>query len=189
MIARMDSPAGKLFFPDEIMAKRSNPAVIIMDREDRLLYFNQEAQEFLQLSPTTSAGRAKVPKGVSDICEGLKESDLADFRSSSLIRDRKGRLHVAMAHFIHPPDAQENLNFIIVIQPVAESRIDFQKVKEQFDLSPRELEVLGLICDGHSNREISEKLFISEYTTRDHLKNIMRKMGVSSRSKIIAQVI
>jgi DNA-binding CsgD family transcriptional regulator len=51
------------------------------------------------------------------------------------------------------------------------------------------LEVLGLICDGHSNREISEKLFISENTTRDHLKNIMRKMGVSSRSKIIAQVI
>lgn len=46
--------------------------------------------------------------------------------------------------------------------------------------------MLKLICDGLTNKEISERLFISEYTVKDHIKNIMEKMGASSRGEIIA---
>ena len=54
-------------------------------------------------------------------------------------------------------------------------------------LSKREKDVLNLLVDGYSNREICEKLFISSNTTKTHIRNIYAKLGVSSRSEAIAQ--
>ncbi|HAB99251.1 MAG TPA: hypothetical protein DCE71_05465 [Parachlamydiales bacterium] len=56
-------------------------------------------------------------------------------------------------------------------------------------LSKRELEVLRFIVKGYSNREIGDKLFISEVTVRNHLNTIMKKMNVKSRYKLIIPAI
>lgn len=53
-------------------------------------------------------------------------------------------------------------------------------------LTPRELEVLCLIVDGCSNRQIAVNLFISEGTTKRHVTNILAKLDVSSRSAAAA---
>jgi ATP/maltotriose-dependent transcriptional regulator MalT len=54
--------------------------------------------------------------------------------------------------------------------------------RDAHGLSRRELEVLGLVSEGRSNREIAEALVISEHTVARHLQNIFRKLGVSSRT-------
>lgn len=48
-------------------------------------------------------------------------------------------------------------------------------------LSEREGEILRLVADGLSNREIAEQLFLSRYTVESHVKRIYRKLAVSSR--------
>lgn len=48
-------------------------------------------------------------------------------------------------------------------------------------LSGREIEILGLVSTGLSNREIAEKLVISEGTVKNHLTNILSKLGVRDR--------
>ncbi len=48
-------------------------------------------------------------------------------------------------------------------------------------LTKREYEVLTVIAEGLSNREIAERLFISEKTVKNHLSNIFRKLDVSDR--------
>jgi DNA-binding CsgD family transcriptional regulator len=48
-------------------------------------------------------------------------------------------------------------------------------------LSPRELEVLGLLVRGQSNREIAQALFISEKTAGSHVEHIYAKLGVTTR--------
>lgn len=53
----------------------------------------------------------------------------------------------------------------------------------------RELEVLNLLVDGRKDREISKFLNISEHTVRSHMKNLFRKLGVSSRSQAVAKAI
>lgn len=49
-------------------------------------------------------------------------------------------------------------------------------------LTPRELEVLRLVADGRSNREIADALFISIPTAKRHLSNLLGKLGVPSRA-------
>ncbi len=52
-------------------------------------------------------------------------------------------------------------------------------------LTPRELEVLQEAAHGHSNKEIAEKLFISEKTVKNHLTNIFQKCNVSDRTSAV----
>ena len=54
-------------------------------------------------------------------------------------------------------------------------------------LSARESEVLTLVAEGLSNREIAERLFISRYTVESHVKHIYRKLAVSSRIRAISE--
>ena len=51
------------------------------------------------------------------------------------------------------------------------------------DLSDRELEVLKLIAQGLSNAEISNRLFISEKTTKNHVSNILSKLHLADRTQ------
>ncbi len=55
-------------------------------------------------------------------------------------------------------------------------------------LTKREHEIVTLISGGHSNKDIAKMLFLSEYTVKDHTKNIYRKLGVHSRFELIALV-
>ena len=48
-------------------------------------------------------------------------------------------------------------------------------------LTKRELEVIELIMQGYTNREISDKLTISSHTAKAHVESIFRKLGVFNR--------
>ena len=61
--------------------------------------------------------------------------------------------------------------------------------KAESDLSPREGEVLQLVAQGATNKEIAESLFISENTVKTHLKNIMEKLHLANRSQAAAYAI
>ena len=52
-------------------------------------------------------------------------------------------------------------------------------------LSERERQILRLVADGLSNREIAEQLFLSRYTVESHVKRIYRKLAVSSRTMAV----
>lgn len=53
-------------------------------------------------------------------------------------------------------------------------------------LSAREIEVLRHVAGGNRNREIAERLFISEETVKVHIKHIMEKLGASDRTQAVA---
>jgi DNA-binding NarL/FixJ family response regulator len=53
-------------------------------------------------------------------------------------------------------------------------------------LSARELEVLGLVADGQTNKRIAEELSLSALTVKSHLARISRKLGTGDRSHLVA---
>jgi DNA-binding CsgD family transcriptional regulator len=54
------------------------------------------------------------------------------------------------------------------------------------DLTSRQLQLLRLVAEGHSNTQIARRLFVAEGTVRKHLENIYDRLGVSSRTAAVA---
>lgn len=55
------------------------------------------------------------------------------------------------------------------------------------DLTAREQQILDLIAEGLTNRQISSNLFISESTVENHIHHIFVKLGISNRAQAVAR--
>jgi DNA-binding NarL/FixJ family response regulator len=58
------------------------------------------------------------------------------------------------------------------------------RTRERSPLSQREREIVALVAQGFKNKEMAEKMFISEQTVKNHLHNIFDKLGVSDRLEL-----
>jgi DNA-binding NarL/FixJ family response regulator len=75
-----------------------------------------------------------------------------------------------------------------VLSPAVATRLMTRvRAAEPELLSQRELEVLGLVAAGTTNREAAAKLFISEATVKTHLLHIYAKLGVTDRAAAVAE--
>ena len=59
------------------------------------------------------------------------------------------------------------------------------EVKPDLLLTPREIEVLGALAEGLSNKGIARKFDISQHTVKFHIESLFRKLGVRSRSQAV----
>jgi two-component system, NarL family, nitrate/nitrite response regulator NarL len=59
-----------------------------------------------------------------------------------------------------------------------------KSTRERAQLSQREREIIILIAQGYKNKEIAEKMFITEQTVKNHLHNVFDKLGVSDRLEL-----
>lgn len=76
-----------------------------------------------------------------------------------------------------------------VMSPPVASRL-FQQLRNPEEvLTPREAELLSLLTQGLSNRELGQRLFISEATVKTHLAHIYAKLGVDTRAAAIVAAI
>ena len=74
-----------------------------------------------------------------------------------------------------------------VLSPAVATRLMGQMRQPATEpLSQRELEVLGLIARGSTNREAAKQLFISEATVKTHLLHVYAKLGVNDRAAAVA---
>lgn len=58
------------------------------------------------------------------------------------------------------------------------------RARPSIHLTPRESEVVRFVMLGESNKQIARRLGISNYTVRDHVSNLLKKAGVTSRSRL-----
>lgn len=54
--------------------------------------------------------------------------------------------------------------------------------KKEKNITPREVEVLKLLVEGYSNKEIAKELFITSHTVKAHLSQVFKKLGVTNRT-------
>jgi DNA-binding NarL/FixJ family response regulator len=82
---------------------------------------------------------------------------------------------------------------IVVSQEMADGvKIELaadQALKSKDDISGREQEVLQLVCEGATNREIAERLIVSEHTVKVHLRNILNKLNLRNRQQVAAYAV
>ena len=84
--------------------------------------------------------------------------------------------------------ADEEQDDVAVLTLRVQSALSHEDVKERLStrgVSGREAEVVGAVLEGLRNAEIASRLFITEWTVKDHLKHVFSKLGVSSRSGLL----
>jgi DNA-binding CsgD family transcriptional regulator len=72
-----------------------------------------------------------------------------------------------------------------VAVPAGTSFIPDQRKRDDLHITPRELEILELIAQGLSNREIAGKLFVSESTVKTHSSRVFEKLGARRRTQAV----
>ena len=77
---------------------------------------------------------------------------------------------------------------IIAVKPDQGQVISLEEFCKRYEVSPRESDIVREICNGLSNKEISEKLFISLQTVKDHTHRIYIKTNVRSRLQLMNMV-
>jgi NarL family two-component system response regulator LiaR len=80
--------------------------------------------------------------------------------------------------------AKETVVIKEVERPAAPFVVDAARV-ERFGITPREYEILELIAAGLSNREIAEKLFVSENTVKTHSSRLLDKLNAKRRTQAV----
>ncbi len=103
----------------------------------------------------------------------LKDASLEDFLST--IRTVSEGVNVM------PPDQNGSLFSKIVEHALKGGKI---KLNEAVRMTKREKEVIGLIADGFSNKEIGQKLHVSTFTIKSHIHNIMEKLALHTRLEV-----
>ena len=183
----------------EIIKKRSSPGILIFDLQSKLQYINEEALTIVSstqkiLKPTISKS-PYIPKEIYNCCDQLKERIKLDNgiinitnnhnHINDILRSNTG--NYAIRAFLIKRKKKEYSHILVLLEKtISIHNINFLMVKTKFQLTDRKLEVLELLCEGFSNKEISKKLSISVYTVKDHIKHIMEKTLTTSRGELVA---
>ena len=88
---------------------------------------------------------------------------------------------VSNGETVLPPLLVDSLFSQIVEQAIGE---DKSKLKDAVRMTKREREVIGLLSDGLSNKEIAQKMHVSTFTVKSHVHNIMEKLALHTRLEI-----
>jgi DNA-binding NarL/FixJ family response regulator len=141
---------------------------------------------------TVAEARERARAGVADLC--VAEAGLPDGSGITLVRDLRAAgwvraMVLATADDPYSVRAAINAGVRAYLVSAATSTIPRQS-GERGDgvdsLSAREIQVLQLVADGKSNKEIGEELGLSALTVKSHLARIARKLGTGDRAEMVA---
>lgn len=195
----------------EVIAQRTTPGILIFNSNKELVYINSEAREVLVSigsngkSPTSRrVVPLQIPDVVTDLCDRLKlmvsaykpqpaVSEQAKTPSALALSTTGSEAYSFRAFFLsnNQYDANEGAYVLILIERVSTTtkKVNLQKASQRYKLSKREIEVVELLILGHKNKEIADRLCVCVYTIEDHIKKVMKKMGVRNRTSVIAKLL
>lgn len=195
-----------------LIRRRAQPGILILNQERTVLYLNHDARCFLEgLMSKSRTSRSKEKKSSVDFNQGSKPPlpeivcQLYDHFGKMIalrlgetegviptvnrICIHEGMVYLLRALLLQAQDLSEAHNdFMILIEKVSQGvRVDQINWTEK--LTPRETEVVHLLLEGKTNKEVAVCIDIGEYTVKDHIKRIMKKLEVSTRAGIVAKVL
>jgi DNA-binding NarL/FixJ family response regulator len=170
------------------LLKKSTPDLVILDilmphlsGVETAVRIKGNFPQIKILFLTMYGEREYLYQAISTGAEGyLLKSDLAAELEDAITTIMRGN------HYISPL-IYKNLNLADLL--FSKCREDLGKKLAHPSTSPREREIIKLIAEGNTSRQISEKLFISERTVHRHRANIMKKLGLKRTIEVLKYAI
>lgn len=171
------------------------PGVLVLDHRGWVIQYTQAAKGLLEeledLGPGWQEG-AGLPLAIWMVASAVRKALMAQSdRDQAMvprlcIKARSGRwLTLQGALTEARPD--EPGGTMIFIEPAGPKEMTWLRTCA-YGLTPREREVVDLVIRGASGKQISETLYISEYTVQEHLSNIFDKVGVRGRRALVKRL-
>ena len=162
------------------LVETSNPELILMDIQMPGMGGLEATRLIKAQHPESKIVMLTVSDDENDLFEAVKSG-----AHGYLLKDLEAQ------EFFEALDAIERGEAVIPTRLagnlLAEFRSSSQRQTESIDsLSPREKEVLDLVSQGLTNKEVAGNLYISENTVKYHMKNILDKLHLRNRSQVIA---
>jgi len=150
--------------------RECRPDVVLMDLRMPKLDGIEAAHLLRQEDPDVRIIALTSYVGDQDICRAL-EAGIRGYLLKEMAHAEVGKAIRAVhsGKRLVPPEVAERLS----------------KHLPRIALTPREVEVLGLVAHGMANKEIASKLHTATGTVKMHLQNILRKLGVSARTQAV----
>lgn len=181
----------------EIVKRRSSPGVLVLDMDGHLLYSNEDALELITSFVVNDLAKVGSDLVLPDEITTLHREatrqlvapkiDKGGHLPHSILVSEAG-LALSLRAFPMRQHGKGQISthvMVLMERIIKKHEVNLKKAEKDFLLSRRETEVLKFICQGNANREIANNMFICEDTVKGHIKKIMHKMAVNSRSEII----
>jgi len=158
---------------------RADVGIVLLDLSLHLLAFDRGAAEMF--------GKESIPRELMDVIRRSNPGDpsTAKIRFRLGMRDYTCRLYLLQSGGAHQPDP------IVAVHLERETSVydAVSEVGDEYRLTDREHEVLKEIAAGLTSKEVAQRMNISPNTVKVFLRMIMMKMGVSTRSGVIAKLL
>lgn len=157
------------------------PAVVVLDPCLQVRGQTEAAADaLLRLNPPDEP-MAPIPAAAYNIAAALVAHE-----HGMPIGPPWARIHLGGSRWVTVKASRLGTDIAVSIEPsTAADRLDIYA--RACGLTPRESEVLALLCEGLDTREIAERMVVSEYTASDHLKAILAKTGARTRQLLLAR--
>jgi DNA-binding CsgD family transcriptional regulator len=171
------------------------PGVLVLDHRGWVIQYTQVAKGLLEeledLGPGWQEG-AGLPLAIWMVASAVRKALKAKTdRDQAMvprlcIKARSGRWLTLQGALTEAKPGQPG-GTMIFMEPAGPKEMTWLRTSA-YGLTPREREVVDLVLRGASGKQISETLYISEYTVQEHLSNIFDKVGVRGRRALVKRL-
>ena len=174
--------------------------VVLFSSSGQLLFMNHEAQLYIrQLQPlaTRENGTCLIPEDVHGVvrelisrlmnCDHPKDCEAIQIERLCFTSDQR-----LLLRGLCIPDAPlaRNSRLLIVMEKLNQKlECPDANIQQRYHLTEREQMVIIYLMLGFTNKEIANRLNLSEYTVKEHLKRIMQKTKTTTRTGLLARMI
>jgi DNA-binding NarL/FixJ family response regulator len=174
-----------------LLCSRLHPELVLMDVRMPEMDGLEATKEIKRRYPEISVLMVTMHENPDYLLEALKAG-----AAGYVLKDASQQEILSAVQRVHSgespldPELAARLLRRLAAEVGDEPRSTLQRPREHTEsLSPRELEVLGLLKLGKTNRQIAEELVISSGTVKRHVENIIAKLGVSDRTHAAVKAI
>ncbi|SFX39400.1 two component transcriptional regulator, LuxR family [Thermoactinomyces sp. DSM 45891] len=158
------------------LCKELLPDLVLMDINMPVLNGLDATRILKEELPHIKIVMVTVSDDVADLFEALKKG-----AQGYLLKNLNPSIWLDYLHAIMKDDAPISKE---IAKRILTEFMSQPKTQQEHRLTSREQEILSLVALGNSNKDIAHLLTISEYTVKNHLKNIMQKLHVSNRVQL-----
>ncbi|BCM92281.1 transcriptional regulatory protein LiaR [Abditibacteriota bacterium] len=200
---RSSSSIGVLLVDDHPVVRAGMAALLEIDPEENIRVVgeagngHQAIERFEELRPDVTLMDLRMPEldgveAIRAICTRHPQARIIVLTTFDGDEDITLALRAGASGYLLKDSPREQLLQAVrsvagggrFVPPEVASRLT---ARDNFEsLSPREAELLQIIAEGKSNREIANELFITEGTVKFHINRILTKLGASNRSEAVA---